>query len=124
VTGTANFFVMKTTPTREQAAMKFLEYVLSEKFQTEWSIATGFFPVTFSAAQSKAYQEFISKNPLLKMFLDQVSVAYSQPGIAGYSRVSESLGRAIEATLLGEPAQKALISAQKRLELIWDNDKN
>jgi multiple sugar transport system substrate-binding protein len=124
VTGTANLFVMKTTPAREQAALKFLEYVLSEKFQTQWSMETGFFPVTFSAAQSKAYQEFISKNALLKMFLDQVSVAYSQPSIAGYSRVAESLGRAIEATLLGEPAQKALISAQKRLELIWDSDKN
>ncbi|MDZ8064685.1 MAG: ABC transporter substrate-binding protein [Nostoc sp. DedQUE08] len=121
VTGTGNFFVMKTTPVREQAAFKFLEYVLSEEFQTEWSIGTGFLPVTLTSAQSKAYQQFINEKPVLKVFFDQLPVAHSQPIIAGYSRLSESLGRAIEATVLGESAEKALKKAQERLDLIWDD---
>ncbi|MBD2563437.1 MULTISPECIES: ABC transporter substrate-binding protein [Nostoc] len=121
VTGTGNLFVMKTTPAREQAAFKFLEYVLSEEFQTEWSIGTGFLPVTLTSAQSKAYQQFINEKPVLKVFFEQLSVARSQPIIAGYSRLSDSLGRAIEATLLGESAEKALKTAQERLELIWDD---
>ncbi|MBG1243939.1 ABC transporter substrate-binding protein [Nostoc sp. NZL] len=121
VTGTGNLFVMKTTPAREQAAFKFLEYVLSEEFQTEWSIGTGFLPVTLTSAQSKAYQQFINEKPVLKVFFNQLPVARSQPIIAGYSRLSDSLGRAIEATLLGEPAEKALKTAQERLELIWDD---
>ncbi|MEH2175934.1 ABC transporter substrate-binding protein [Nostoc sp.] len=120
VTGTGNFFVMKTTPVREQAAFKFLEYVLSEEFQTEWSIGTGFLPVTLKSAQSKAYQQFINEKPVLKVFFDQLPVAHSQPIIAGYSRLSDSLGRAIEATVLGESAEKALKKAQERLDLIWD----
>ncbi|MEH2279055.1 MAG: ABC transporter substrate-binding protein [Nostoc sp.] len=120
VTGTGNFFVMKTTPAREQAALKFLEYVLSEEFQTQWTMGTGFLPVTFTSAQSKAYQQFINEKPVLKVFFEQMPVAYSQPIIAGYSRLSDSLGRAIEATLLGESAEKALKIAQERLELIWD----
>jgi multiple sugar transport system substrate-binding protein len=119
VTGTGNFFVMKTTPAREQAAFKFLEYVLSEEFQIEWSMGTGFLPVTLKSAQSKAYQQFLTDKPVLKVFFDQLSVARSQPIIAGYSRLSDSLGRAIEATLLGESAEKALKTAQERLELIW-----
>ncbi|MDZ8035265.1 ABC transporter substrate-binding protein [Nostoc sp. DedSLP04] len=121
VTGTGNFFVMKTTPVREQAAFKFLEYVLSEEFQTEWSIGTGFLPVTLTSAQSKAYQQFINEKPVLKVFFDQLPVAHSQPIIAGYSRLSDSLGRAIEATVLGESAEKALKKAQERLDLIWDD---
>ncbi|MFS0516198.1 ABC transporter substrate-binding protein [Nostoc sp. UIC 10607] len=121
VTGTGNLFVMKTTPAREQAAFKFLEYVLSEEFQTEWSIGTGFLPVTLTSAQSKAYQQFINEKPVLKVFFEQLSVARSQPIIAGYSRLSDSLGRAIEATLLGKSAEKALKTAQERLELIWDD---
>jgi multiple sugar transport system substrate-binding protein len=121
VTGTGNFFVMKTTPAREQAAFKFLEYVLSEEFQTEWSIGTGFLPVTLTSAQSKAYQQFINEKPVLKVFFDQLPVARSQPIIAGYSRLSDSLGRAIEATVLGESAEKALKKAQERLDLIWDD---
>jgi multiple sugar transport system substrate-binding protein len=119
VTGTGNLYVMKTTPEREQAALKFLEYVLSEEFQTEWSIGTGFLPVNIKAAQSQAYQQFTSKKPWLKVFVEQMSTAHTRPIMAGYSRLSDSLGRAIEATLLGESPQKALKKAQERLELIW-----
>ncbi|QSJ14612.1 ABC transporter substrate-binding protein [Nostoc sp. UHCC 0702] len=121
VTVTGVMFVMKTAPAREQAALKFLEYVLSEEFQTEWSIGTGFLPVNLKAAQSEAYQEIISKKPVLKVFLDQTSVAGARPIIAGASRLSDSLGRAIEAALLGESTEAALQKAQERLELIWDN---
>ncbi|MBD2346587.1 ABC transporter substrate-binding protein [Anabaena subtropica] len=121
VTATGVLYVMKTTPAREQAALKFLEYVLSEEFQKEWSIGTGFLPVNLKAAQSEAFQEFIREKPALKLFVEQMSVAGTRPIIAGYSRLSDSLGRAIEATLLGESPQKALKTAQERLELIWNN---
>lgn len=120
-TATGNMYLMKTTPARELAALKFLEYVLSEEFQKEWSIGTGFLPVNFKATQSEAYQQFINQKPLLKVFLEQIPVAGARPIIAGYSRLSDSLGRAIEATLLGESSEKALKTAQERLELIWDD---
>ncbi len=121
VTATGILYLMKTTPAREKAALKFLEYVLSEEFQEEWSIGTGFLPVNMKAGQSEAFKEFISKKPVLKVFMEQISVSLPRPIIAGYSRLSDSLGRAIEATLLGESAEKALKAAQERLELIWDD---
>ncbi|QLE58264.1 ABC transporter substrate-binding protein [Nostoc sp. TCL26-01] len=121
VTATGVLYVMKTTPAREQAALKFLEYVLSAEFQKEWSMGTGFLPVNLQAAQSEDYQQFMSKTPVLKVFMEQMSVARARPIIAGASRLSDSLGRAIEATLLGEPTEKALKTAQERLELIWEN---
>lgn len=115
VIGGGNLYVMKTTPAREQAALKFLEYVLSEEFQREWSIGTGFLPVNLKTIKSKAYQEFASQKPELKVFLEQMPFARARPIIAGYSRLSESLGRAIESTLLGESPEKALKKAQERL---------
>ncbi|MCC5609132.1 ABC transporter substrate-binding protein [Nostoc sp. CHAB 5834] len=121
VSGTGNMYLMKSTPEREKAALKFLEYLLSEEFQTEWAIGTGFLPVNIKSAQSKVYQQYINQKPWLKVFLDQMSVAQSVPIIAGYNRVSDSLGRAIEAALLGESPQKALKKAQERLETIWDD---
>ena len=121
VTGTGNMYVMKTTPQREAAALKFLEYILSEQFQTEWSIGTGFLPVNLKSAQSQAYQEYAAAKPWLKVFIDQIHTAGARPIIAGYSRLSESLGRAIESSLLGQPPAKALQVAQERLELIWQN---
>jgi multiple sugar transport system substrate-binding protein len=119
VIGDGNFYVMKTNPAREKAALKFLEFVLSEEFQTEWSIGTGFLPVNIKSAQSAAYQKFMNQKPVLKVFLDQMPVARGRPIIAGYNSLSDSLGRAIEATLLGESPEKALKTAQDRLELIW-----
>ncbi|MCX7594273.1 MAG: ABC transporter substrate-binding protein [Fischerella sp.] len=119
VTGGGNMYVMKTTPEREQAALKFLEYMLSAEFQTEWSVGTGFLPVNIKAVESEAFKQFINQKPVLKVFLEQMSHARARPIIAGYSRLSDSLGRAIEATLLGESAEKALKKAQERVDLIW-----
>ena len=56
----------------------------------------------------------------MKVFLDQMSVAGSRPIIPGYSRLSESLGRAIEATMLGASPETSLKEAQARLDLIWN----
>ncbi|MBE9050820.1 ABC transporter substrate-binding protein [Nostocales cyanobacterium LEGE 11386] len=120
--GDGNLYVMKTTPAREQAALKFLEFVLSEEFQTEWSIGTGFLPVNIKSTQSEAFQEFIQQKPVLKVFLEQMPAARGRPILAGYNSLSDSLGRAIEATLLGESPEKALKTAQKHLDLIWQNN--
>jgi multiple sugar transport system substrate-binding protein len=117
--GDGNLYIMKTTPEREAAALKFLEFVVSEEFQTEWSIGTGFLPVNIKSIQSQAFREFIQDKPVLKVFLEQMPAARGRPIIAGYNSLSDSLGRAIEATLLGESPQKALQTAQKRLQLIW-----
>lgn len=120
VIGGGNLYVMKTQPEREQAALKFLEFVISEEFQTEWAIGTGFLPVNINSVQSQAYQQFLNSKPWLKVFVDQMSVARARPIIAGYNRLSNSLGRAIESTLLGKSsAEQALKDAQARLELIW-----
>ena len=121
VTATGNMYLMKTTPEREQAALKFLEYVLSEEFQTEWSIGTGFLPVNIKSAQSQAYREFLQQKPVLKVFIDQMPLSGSRPIIPGYSRLSDSLGRAIEATMLGASPETALKKAQANLDSIWDS---
>lgn len=116
--GGENLFILKTTPDREQAALTFAEFVLSEAFQTEWAIGTGYLPVNLRSRQSAAYQKFVADQPALKVFLDQAQQGRSRPIAPGYNRISDSLGRAIEAVLLEKstPAQ-ALIDAQKRLNL-------
>ncbi|MBD1939695.1 ABC transporter substrate-binding protein [Microcoleus sp. FACHB-68] len=118
VMGGENLFVMKTLPAREQAAWEFLQYVLTEEFQTQWALGTGYLPINLKARKSKAYQAFITQQPTLKVFLEQMKWTRSRPIIPGYSRLSDSLGRAIEATLLGGAPKEALENSQKRLNLI------
>jgi multiple sugar transport system substrate-binding protein len=118
VVGGEHLFVMKTTPQHQQAALTFLDYVLSEEFQAEWSLGTGYLPVNLKTRQSQKYQDYLSQQPRLQTFLKQMAWARSRPIIAGYRRLSENLGRAIEASLLGENPQDALKQAENRLKLM------
>ena len=120
VVGGENLFVFKTVSPREQASLKFLEYVLSEEFQTTWALKTGYLPINLKSQQSPEYQQFVQKNPVVNVFLEQMKWARSRPIIPKYTRLSENLGRAIEASLLGDktPAE-ALSESQQRLELIF-----
>ena len=122
VIGGENLFVFKTTPERERASLRFLEYVLSEEFQTAWALETGYLPVNIKSQQSEAYQNFVSENLIVKVFLEQMHYAKSRPIISQYSRLSENLGRAIEASLLGKQSPvEALKRSQQRLELVFGN---
>ena len=114
--GGENLFLFKTTPAEEQAALTFLEYVLSESFQTEWAIETGYLPVNLASRQSKPYQNFIAQQPVMQVFLDQAQHGRSRPIFPGYSRLSDALGRAIESVLLGKATpEEALRRAEERL---------
>ncbi len=118
--GGENLFIFKTNPERERAAFSFAEYVLSEAFQTQWALQTGYLPVNQSSRQSSEYRQFRQEQPTLEVFLDQMKVARSRPIFAGYARVSENLGRALESTLLQHKSPKeALQASQKRLDLVF-----
>jgi multiple sugar transport system substrate-binding protein len=117
--GGENLFLFKSTPERERAAWQFMEYVLSEGFQTEWALGTGYLPVNLKSRQSPKYQAFMQQQPALTVFLEQMKQARSRPLFAGYNRVSEQLGRALESVLLlKQTPQSAIQEAQQRINLI------
>jgi len=118
--GGENLFVFKTTPEQERAAFKFAEYVLSQQFQTEWALGTGYLPVNMKARQSAKYQAYMAEQPAVKVFLEQAKHGRSRPIFPGYNRLSENVGRAIEAVLMGKSSpEAALQEAQQRLDLIF-----
>lgn len=120
VVGGENLFVLHTTPERERAAFMFAEYVMGEDFQIAWAMRTGYLPMNLKARQSERYQAFVRQQQVVQVFLEQATVGRSRPLFPGYSRVSEQLGRAIEAVLLGKQSPlDALQNAQKRLDLIF-----
>ncbi|BAZ10997.1 extracellular solute-binding protein [Calothrix sp. NIES-4071] len=118
--GGENLFLFKTAPERERAAFKFAEYVLSEEFQTELALGTGYLPINIKSRQNPKYLEFAKKQPAVKVFLDQAKFGRSRPIFPGYNRVSENIGRAVEAVLLGKASPtEALKQSQQRLDLIF-----
>lgn len=121
VLGGENFFLCRTSPEKTQAAHEFLNFILSAEFQLPWAVGTGYLPVNLQVRESNAYRQFLAQNTALTVFLDQMQWARSRPIIPGYTHLSDSFGRAIEATLLGESPKAALQASQDRLELIWGN---
>lgn len=118
--GGENLFVFKSNPKQEAAALKFAQFAIGEEFQIQWAINTGYLPINIKARQSKQYQAFVATQPAVKVFLDQAKYGRSRPIFPRYSRLSESLGRALESVLLGESTPKsALKTAQQRLNLIF-----
>jgi multiple sugar transport system substrate-binding protein len=116
--GGENLFMMKGHPNHQQAAWQFMEYVLSQEFQTEWALGTGYLPVNLKSRQQLAYQEYVDKTPTVGVFLEQAKWGRSRPIFPGYSQISENLGRAIESVLLNRSdVRSALKTAQKRLNL-------
>ncbi len=120
--GGENLFLFKSTPEKEAAAWKFAEFVIGEEFQTEWAKQTGYLPINLDSQRSSAYAKYIAQHPAIKIFLKQMQVAKSRPLSPDYPRISESVGRAIEATLLQKktPAD-ALADAQRNLDLALGN---
>ena len=116
--GGENLFMMKSTPAHQQAAWEFMEYVLSEDFQTEWALGTGYLPINLKSRDRSAYRDYVTKTPATQVFLDQAKYGKSRPVEPGYSEISEDLGRAIESVLLNKSSpEAALKTAQERLNL-------
>ncbi|MFM7426208.1 MAG: ABC transporter substrate-binding protein [Elainella sp.] len=114
--GGENLFVFRTAPNREQAAKVFAEYVLSQEFQTAWAVATGYLPVNLQSRQSSAYRAFVQQQPVVQVFLDQAQSGHSRPITPGYSRLSEAIGRAVEAVLLGKSPVESWQQTRRQLE--------
>ncbi|WP_295615974.1 ABC transporter substrate-binding protein [Chamaesiphon sp. GL140_3_metabinner_50] len=116
--GGENLFMMKSSPQHQQAAWEFMEYVLSQEFQTEWALGTGYLPVNLKSRQESSYRDYVSKTPATQVFLDQAKYGRSRPIEPSYSQISEQLGRAIESILLNKNSpQAALKAAQEKLDL-------
>lgn len=84
-------------------------------------MGTGYLPVNLRSRENPRYLEFVTQQPAVQVFLNQAAVGRSRPIFSGYSRVSDSLGRAIESVLLNKATPStALKEAQQRLDLIFN----
>ncbi|MEW6127878.1 MAG: ABC transporter substrate-binding protein [Acidobacteriota bacterium] len=109
-------FLFKSTPQKERAAWEFMKFIMSADFQTDWAINTGYLPVSKSAAQSIAFQEFLQANPFMKTYNEQMPTGKTRPSIAAYPALSATLGKYLEAALYDKySSQEALDKAAEEV---------
>ena len=112
-------FLFKSNAQRERAAWQFMKFVMSAEFQVDWAMATGYLPVSKSAANDARYQAFLQANPFIKAYNDQMPTGRTRPSIAQYPALSQVLGKYLEAALYGKlSSQEALDKAANEVNAI------
>jgi len=114
---------MNQRPQEEQeAAWKFIRWVVQPEQQAEWFAGTGQLPVSRSSVEQPMAQEVLSQYPLFETALQQYLGVPSNPASLGvilgpYPEVREAIHTGIDEMLVGgkDPVE-ALQDAAKRAD--------
>ncbi|MDX6592580.1 MAG: multiple sugar transport system substrate-binding protein [Gaiellales bacterium] len=92
---------------RSKAAWEFLKWFTSAEQAMQWSLDTGDLPIRASQADLPQYQEYVQKYPGVEKFVEnEANAVKARPVIATYAEVSQAMGQAIQAVLLGKAQPK------------------
>jgi len=105
---------------RKAAAWTFLKWFTSPQQALTWSTQTGDLPIRASESKLPGYQAFIKKYPGDAVFVQNESNAVkARPVIPNYNEVSQAMGQAIQAVLLGKATpQQALDQAAQQVNQV------
>ena len=101
---------------RTQAAWTFLKWFTSPQQAMIWSTQTGDLPIRASQTQLPGYDAYVKKYPGVSVFVqNEANAVKARPVIANYNEVSQAMGQAIQAVLLGkgQPQQELDQAAQQ-----------
>ncbi len=94
--GGENLYLFKSNPEQEKAAWELCKFIASPDFQVDWAMATGYLPISKSAAEDSRYQSFLEKNKFVKVFSDQMKFAKARPALPAYQKVSDEFSKAAD----------------------------
>jgi sn-glycerol 3-phosphate transport system substrate-binding protein len=100
VGGAANYIIKHSAPEKQAAAYEFAKYLAGAQTQSEWAAATGYVPVSKSAASRSPLAEKYRRQPEYRVAYDQllagpVNPATAGPVIGAYGSTNEGVRGAI-----------------------------
>jgi sn-glycerol 3-phosphate transport system substrate-binding protein len=126
LTGGRALWVLNLRPEREQeAAWRFIKWLMEPEQQAEWFAGSGYLPVSHKAVDQPAAKDVIAKYPQFQVPLDLYLKAPATPAGLGallgpFRQVRESINQAVEAMLSGakDPDQALEDAATKADQII------
>jgi multiple sugar transport system substrate-binding protein len=105
---------------RQKAAWTFLKWFTSPQQAMSWSLATGDLPIRASQTTLPAYATYVQKYAGVGTFVrNEQNALKARPVIANYNELSQAMGLAIEAVLLGKAQpQQALDQAAQQVDQV------
>ena len=97
-----NILLYKTTPEREKAAWAFVKWFTQAAQNARWAVASGYLPLTKSAADQQVLKDAWQKEPRLRASFDNLQYATAaEPKVGSYQQVRDIIFQAIQAALSG-----------------------
>jgi multiple sugar transport system substrate-binding protein len=103
ISGPDQWVLFNNGSQRTQAAWTFLKWFTSAQQALIWSTQTGDLPIRGSETRLPGYDAYVKKYPGVSVFVqNEANALKARPVIANYNEVSQAMGQAIEAVLLGK----------------------
>ena len=120
IAGPDNWVLFDNGKDRANAAWTFMKWFLSTNEHLNFALATGDLPIRASELKQPKYKAYTQKYPGIKTFVANLRNAKKvRPVDARYPRMSEAVGLAVEAVLLGKAdPKKALDDAAAKVNSI------
>jgi multiple sugar transport system substrate-binding protein len=120
-----SYFLFKSTPARQAAAMKWLEYTQKPEYTEHTNIAVGFLPTRKSAKEYYMNTDFFrnhKQKDQIEIYLDAANYSRFPPFSPIWAEIQEILLEAIQRTMTGDlSAQAALDRAEEKVNQALDN---
>jgi multiple sugar transport system substrate-binding protein len=120
IAGPDNWVLFDNGKERSNAAWTFMKWFMSTKQHLKLALATGQLPIRQSEMKQSGYKAYTKKYPGIKTFVANLLNAKKvRPVDARYPRISEAVGQAVQAVLLGKAdPKKALDDAAGKVDSI------
>ena len=114
------FSIFKTTPERQEAAGKWLEFLQRNEYRVESNAVQGFNPVKKSTSFDFMATEFAQKYPAVETFFNATPYARFEPIHPLWQQIESIIGKQIQRSFLGEvtPKEALDIAAEETNKLI------
>ncbi len=109
--GDLGIFTLGTTKEQQEAAVKFVEFLLSKEATLQWAEGTGYLPVLKSAIQSDEWKAFTKKHPESDAGAQMILNGFGWPHQRNWYDIDLAITNAVEQVLLGKATPKAALDA-------------
>jgi sn-glycerol 3-phosphate transport system substrate-binding protein len=125
-TGGGNLYIFSTSsPEKQEAAWKWVQYLSSPEIQADWGAATGYIAARKAAWDVDPLKKLAAEKPQYSVARDQLEYADKELAAHQSGDVRKILGQAISRVISGEMgAQESLDQAQKEAEAILSQYKS
>jgi multiple sugar transport system substrate-binding protein len=120
IAGPDNWVLFDNGTQRANAAWDFMKWFLSTKEHLNLALATGQLPIRRSELRRPQFKQYVKKYKGVGTFVTNLANAKkSRPALEKYPRISDAVGQAVQAVLLGKAQpQAALDDAAQKVDAI------